>query len=88
MFVVSLIKKGIKMKNFMQIIFVTAITITLIGCGETWSCESNGKTMYSMSASGKIGSADKGCSCQEIRNFELQNFGKVDEQAMESDFGC
>ena len=44
--------------------------------------------MYSMSASGELGSADKGCSCAEIRAFELRTFGAVDEAALESDFGC
>tara|TARA_R110000744_G_C19216717_1_gene546644 strand:- start:34 stop:168 length:135 start_codon:yes stop_codon:yes gene_type:complete len=44
--------------------------------------------MFSMSSSGEIGSAGKGCSCSEIRAFELRTFGEVDEAALKSDFGC
>ena len=44
--------------------------------------------MYSVSSSGALGSADKGCTCEEIREFELRNFGSVDEDALKSDFGC
>lgn len=44
--------------------------------------------MYSISSSGKFGGAQKGCSCSQIRSFELKQFGKVDEQALKSDFGC
>ena len=44
--------------------------------------------MFSMSEPGNIGSADKGCSCPEIRNFELSKFGKLDVEALKNDFGC
>ena len=60
----------------------------LFSCGETWTCHTNGKSMYSMSSSGEIGGAGKGCSCEEIRAFELKEFGRVDEKALEEDFGC
>ena len=62
----------------------------LVACEdpETWLCKVDGKTMYSLSASGKLGSADKGCSCSEIRSFEQRTFGAVDEAALKSDFGC
>ena len=60
----------------------------LAACGEDWTCQTQGKTMFSMSSSGKIGSADKGCTCKEIRSFELREFGRVDEAALKSDFGC
>lgn len=70
---------------------VSAIVISiamLVSCGKEWSCQTKGKTMFSMSSSGEIGSADKGCTCNEIRSFELKEFGEVDEAALESDFGC
>jgi len=44
--------------------------------------------MYSVSDSGELGSADKGCSCDEIRAFELREFGEVDEEALKNEFGC
>jgi len=44
--------------------------------------------MYSISDTGNIGSAEKGCSCEQIRDFELREFGEVDEDAFKSDFGC
>ena len=55
---------------------------------EEWRCVEDGKSLYSMSISGGIGSADKGCSCAQIREFELRVFGSVDEGALKSDFGC
>ena len=69
--------------------FVSILTfITVAGCGETWTCESNGSSMYSVSSSGEIGSASKGCSCSQIRVFELKKFGQVDNEAMDREFGC
>ena len=62
--------------------------LTACGDQETWLCKVDGKSMYALSASGKLGSADKGCSCGEIRSFELRTFGAVDEAALKSDFGC
>ena len=73
----------------MEKILAAFLCIGLASCSnETWTCTTSQKTMYSMSASGKLGSADKGCSCAEIRAFELRTFGAVDEAALESDFGC
>ena len=61
----------------------------LISCSqEEWSCRTNGDMMYSQNANGEIGGAQKGCSCEEIRNHELYHFKSVDEQALKSDFGC
>jgi len=62
----------------------------IIACTEkeTWYCKEDGKTLYSVSTSGKIGSADKGCTCDEIRYFEARTFGEVDEDALREDFGC
>jgi hypothetical protein len=71
----------------LSIPLVVAATL-LSGCGEDWSCQTSGKTMYSVSESGELGPADKGCSCEEMRAFELREFGEVDEAALESDFGC
>ena len=71
-----------------KILSLIVISFTLSGCGEKWSCQTKGDAMFSMSESGGIGSADKGCSCSEMRNFELNKFGKVDEEALKNDFGC
>ena len=64
--------------------------LLLFSCGEKeeWLCKEDGKTLYSITLSGKIGSADKGCSCNEIRSFEKRKFGEVDEQGLKNDFGC
>jgi len=61
----------------------------LVSCSqEEWNCRTNGDTMYSQSANGEIGGAQKGCSCEQIRSHEYRYFGSVDEQALKSDFGC
>jgi len=44
--------------------------------------------MYSVNTKGELGGAQKGCSCDEIRAFEYDNWGEVDEDAMKEDFGC
>jgi len=68
---------------------IVATVLCLSSCSdEQWFCQTSGKAMYSVSSSGALGSADKGCSCSVIRAFELPTFGEVDEAAMESDFGC
>jgi hypothetical protein len=73
----------------MKIILIVALAFALSSCSnEEWTCQTRGKTMYSMSSSGELGSADKGCSCSEIRAFELRTFGEVDEAALKNDFGC
>lgn len=74
---------------FLKSTLLATSCILVAACGgEEWSCVVDGKTMYSISSSGKMGSAGKGCSCEEIRNFELRTFGEVDEAALKSDFGC
>jgi hypothetical protein len=55
---------------------------------EDWRCVTRGQAMYSISDSGKLGGAGRGCSCQQIRSFELRTFGSVDEAALRNDFGC
>lgn len=72
----------------MKPLILICLAFSIIACGEDWSCKVDGKTMYSVSSTGKIESADKGCSCEEIRTFELRTFGEVDEEALKSDFGC
>ena len=67
---------------------ILGAVLFLASCGEDWSCKVDGKSLYSVSTSGKLGSADKGCSCQEIRAFEQRTFGEVDESALKSNFGC
>ena len=73
----------------MKLPALLGILIFLTACGgEDWRCVVDGKTMYSVSSSGKIGGAGKGCSCQQMRQFEQQTFGSVDEDALRRDFGC
>jgi len=74
----------------MRIILPSLISLLLISCSdrEVWYCKEDGDAMYSISASGKIGSADKGCTCEEMRSFEYRKFGEVDEDALREDFGC
>ena len=73
----------------MKILLVLVSASMLASCGdETWSCQTRGQAMYSMSSSGEVGSANMGCSCAEIRAFELRTFGEVDEVALKSNFGC
>lgn len=76
------------MHKKIKIIAAVISIVMLAACGEEWSCQTKGKTMFSMSSTGGIGSADKGCSGNEIRSFELKEFGRVDEAALKSDFGC
>jgi hypothetical protein len=66
------------------------VTIILTSCGdsESWYCRVDGDAMYSISETGRLGSADKGCSCEQIRSFEYNTFGSVDEDALQGDFGC
>lgn len=78
------------MKKLLPFILILFATPCLSACSETetWYCKQDGKTLYSVSATGKIGNSDKGCSCDEIRYFEASTFGKVDEEALAADFGC
>lgn len=72
-----------------RIAIVMWALLAVTGCSQDqWRCVEDGRSLYSMSTSGKIGSADKGCSCAQIREFELRVFGSVDEGALKSDFGC
>ena len=73
----------------MRLIFLLLI-IGLVGCSgkDEWTCKIQGDSMFSVSKSGKLGSADKGCSCAQIRSYEKKTFGEVDEDALSSDFGC
>ena len=73
----------------MKLLLAAITALILISCsGEEWSCVEQGKNMYSVSSSGELGSADKGCSCEELREFEFRHWGSVDEDALKSDFGC
>ena len=56
--------------------------------GDGWVCVERGRTMYSLSDSGELGAAEKGCTCAEIANFEYLVFGEVDYQALNDDHGC
>ena len=69
--------------------YVLLLIPFLLSCSQDeWHCRTNGDMMYSQNANGEIGGAQKGCSCEEIRNHELHHFKSVDEQALKSDFGC
>ena len=69
--------------------YVLLLIPFLLSCSqEEWQCRTNGDMMYSQNANGEIGGAQKGCSCEEIRNHELYHFKSVDEQSLKSDFGC
>lgn len=70
------------------ILSLSFFLIACVGDDEKWTCQTLGETMFSRSSSGEVGAASKGCSCQEIKNFELKTFGEVDETALKSDFGC
>ena len=77
------------MKILLTFFVLLFSSMLLISCeDEEWLCKIDGDSMYSLSISGKFGSADKGCSCQQIRSFELNTFGSVDEEALKKDFGC
>jgi hypothetical protein len=68
---------------------IAMLPFLLLSCSdEVWSCVQRDGAMFSMSSSGAMGSADKGCSCDEMRSFERRAFGSVDEEALRSDFGC
>ena len=70
-------------------ILLTIVLVTLVGCGgDDWSCVVRGETMFSMSSTGELGAANKGCTCEEMANFERRVFGTVDYQALNSDHGC
>ena len=74
----------------MKLILLIASSLLITSCfsDAKWTCVTSGKSMYSISASGKIGSADKGCSCIQIESFERRVFGRIDKEALKSDFGC
>jgi hypothetical protein len=45
--------------------------------------------MYSVNLeTGELGGAQRVCSCGQIRSFEQQQFGEVDEETLCRDFGC
>ena len=72
-----------------EIAFLALIALTLPGCSDSdWRCVVRGDAMFSMDGSGNIGGAGKGCSCDEMRRFERETFGYVDEDALRADFGC
>jgi len=53
-----------------------------------WRCVERGQNMFSMSDSGELGAAEKGCTCEEMANFEYRVFGEVDFEALKDDHGC
>ena len=79
------------MKKLLSIFALIFTSLLLVSCNdEKWTCtiHESGKTMYSVNTKGELGGAQKGCSCDEIRAFEYDNWGEVDEDALKADFGC
>ena len=76
--------------RLIQLILILFASPNLIACSETetWYCKKDGNTLYSVTASGNIGSAEKGCSCDEIKYFEASTFGEIDEETLAEEFGC
>ena len=67
-------------------LIAVAAALILSGCeNENWVCVEQYKTLFSMKNGGVIGSADKGCSCEDIVEFNIRNFGNRGDS---SDFGC
>ena len=44
--------------------------------------------MYSLSESGKRGSPEKGCSCLQIKTFDLKNYNELTEKLLKKEYGC
>ena len=75
--------------NMTRLITAAVALLMLTACSDSdWRCVVRGDAMFSMDSSGNIGGAGKGCSCDEMRRFERETFGYVDEDALRSDFGC
>ena len=53
-----------------------------------WRCVERGQNMFSMSDSGELGAAEKGCTCEQMADFEYRVFGEVDFEALKDDHGC
>lgn len=63
--------------------------VSLYGCsGDNWRCVTRGTAMFSLNDKDEIGSANKGCSCSEIRAWDKKILGEVDERRMRENFGC
>ena len=77
-----------RIKSAINSCVVLGVMLLASCSAEQWTCRVDGKTMYSISSEGNLGSADKGCTCSEIRAFERKTFGEVDEDALRDDFGC
>lgn len=72
------------------LVSMIAVAVALLAsCGSAnWRCVEDGQTQYSVNARGEVGRADKGCSCDEMRAFNVARFGDTDEASLRSDFGC
>ena len=87
--------------NFISVLFLICFSSLLLNSckDEKWTCKIDtdqknlsdinhvGK-MYSLSESGKRGGAEKGCSCLQIRTFELKNYSGITEKLLKEEFGC
>ena len=68
---------------------LVVLIFTLYSCDNgSWSCRIEGDAMFSVSDSGELGGAGRGCSRDQMRDFEYRTFGSVDEEALRNDFGC
>lgn len=54
----------------------------------SWQCIEDWTVMYSKNLYWNIWSADKWCTCTQIREYEMKLFWEVDEESMKNDFGC
>ena len=75
-----------------KITILLILSIILSSCWwgnwEKWFCVEDWDLMYAKSTKWNIWWAQKGCSCSEIRTFELKIFWEVDEEALKKDFWC
>ena len=77
-------------KNIKLLLLLT-VSIVTTACSEkqkAYKCVITNNAMYSMNESGDIKGAKTACSCKQIYNHEKKVFGKVDKEALASDFGC
>ena len=75
-------------ESFFYIIFFGVIILFYRSCSEEWQCIIDGDIMYSKSNKGNLGGAEKGCSCNQIYQFEYKIWGEVNTYNLNKKFGC
>lgn len=74
-----------------KIIIYLLIVTFLSSCWSNkviWTCTEDWTVMYSKDQNWNLWSADKWCSCEQIKDFEMRTFWEVDYDALKSDFWC